>query len=27
LEDENFMGSPEAEKAGILYARDVLDSC
>ena len=27
LEDENFNGTPEGEKAGILHARDFLQSC
>ena len=27
LEDENFCGTPEGEKAGILHARDFLQSC
>jgi sugar phosphate isomerase/epimerase len=27
LEDENFCNSPEAEKAGLLHARDFLESC
>jgi sugar phosphate isomerase/epimerase len=27
LEDENFNGSPETEKAGLLHARDFLEGC